>query len=468
MNDTPPDAPIRQSDTTLPGMVVDSANRVLWHSPGAAVFVRRSGGTLPGCLTAEVAETLGAELMGALGRAFRSAEPSLTPALPVELGERVRRVALHVLPLPGTDHKARALVSFLETGSEPAFDPSVEDDATGAAPSGDRTADRRTELELRERSNQYQALFDAIEDGFFIMDVLHDAEGNPCDLRYIDVNAAFARQTGLGDVIGRTAREMVPGLESFWFKIYGRIARTRKPERFEYPAKTLQRYYEVLAFPMDRAHPNRVGALFRDVRDRKEAEMQREMLTHELSHRVKNTLAVVQALARQSHVQGLSVEEYRRNLVGRIGALAMAHDQLLSTSWRSADLESLIRTTLSGYQQSDEHRVTMTGPSVELTPKQGLGLALILHELATNASKYGGLSEEHGALSIDWAVEQTDDHRQVRLDWSETGGPSVTPPETPGFGVRLIERASSYELEGSAELCFAPGGLKVKIAFPLK
>ncbi len=206
--------------------------------------------------------------------------------------------------------------------------------------------------------------------------------------------------------------------------------------------------------------------LFRDVSDRKEAEAQREMLTAELSHRVKNTLAVVQALARSPGAPDQTVEQYRDRLIGRIQALARAHDQLLETHWQSADLKALIDATLLAYGGTGRHDlVAAEGPDIRLTPKQGLGLALILHELATNASKYGSLSVNGGSLSLIWTREKND---QVRLIWQEIDGSEVRESTKDGFGTKLIKQACTYELDGSAELKFSPVGLVAEIMFPME
>ena len=239
------------------------------------------------------------------------------------------------------------------------------------------------------------------------------------------------------------------------------------PERFEAPAKALGKYYDVYAFRVGDPEKHRVGALFRDVSERKEAEAQREMLTAELSHRVKNTLAVVQALARSPGAPDQTVEQYRDRLTGRIRALARAHDQLLETHWQSADLKALIDATLAAYGGNGRRDVVSAdGPDVRLTPKQGLGLALILHELATNASKYGSLSVDGGNLSLAWEREGAGPDDPIRLTWRETGGPKVHGTTEDGFGTKLIKQVCAYELDGSAELKFDPDGLVVEITFP--
>ena len=207
--------------------------------------------------------------------------------------------------------------------------------------------------------------------------------------------------------------------------------------------------------------------LFRDISDRKQAEEQHRMLTHELSHRVKNTLAVVQALARQPGVSEMTVEQYRDRFIGRIQALARAHDQLLETNWQSADLSTLVRTTLSAYGRDGAAEQAAEGPAVRLTPKQGLGLALVLHELATNASKYGALSIKEGKLHISWEMIRREGKVQVRLIWREREGPPAEGGSPEGFGTKLIQRACAYDLDGSAELGLAPEGLTAEIVFPL-
>lgn len=331
------------------------------------------------------------------------------------------------------------------------------------------TARREMEQRLLESQQRYQTLFNSIDEGFGIFEVIFSDDGAAVDYRFIEVNAAFARQTGLEDAVGRTARELVPELEPHWFEIYGRIARNREAERFEAPAAPLDRFYEAFAFPAGPAEEHRIGVLFRDISDRKQADEQHRMLTHELSHRVKNSLAVVQALARQPGVADMTVEHYRDRFIGRIQALARAHDQLLETNWQSADLAVLVRDTLSAYGRDGAADQVVYGPAMRLTPKQGLGLALVLHELATNASKYGALSTADGKLSVSWDVVRGEDGEQVRLVWRERGGPPVPPGSAPkGFGTRLIRRACAYELEGSSELVLAPEGLTAEVLFPVQ
>ena len=343
----------------------------------------------------------------------------------------------------------------------------VEDRIEGVVVSFvDISTRRETEQQLVESQQRYQTLFNSIDEGFAVFEVIFE-DGRAVDYRFVEINAAFELQTGLADAVGRTARQMIPGHEDHWFEIYGRIAKSGEPERFEAPAAALGRYYDAYAFRVGAPEDHRVGVLFRDVSERKKAEEQHRMLTHELSHRVKNTLAVVQALARLPGVSDMTVEQYRDRFIGRVQALARAHDQLLETNWQSADLATLIRATLSAYGRDGAVDQVTDGPVVRLTPKQGLGLALVLHELATNASKYGALSTAGGKLLVSWDTVQVDGQQHVRLVWQERDGPPVPEGSHEGFGTKLIQRACAFELEGSAELRLAPEGLMAEIEFPL-
>jgi two-component system CheB/CheR fusion protein len=204
-----------------------------------------------------------------------------------------------------------------------------------------------------------------------------------------------------------------------------------------------------------------------DISDRKHAEQQLQLLTQELSHRVKNTLTVVEALASQTN--GNTVEAFRVVFTGRLHALAQAHSILLGSQWREADLKLLVEQAMNPYRSAHRERISTQGPSIPLPPKQALGLSLILHELATNALKYGALSAEQGHLNISWQLRQNPAHnRTVRLRWEEHGGPAVQKPRNEGFGSRLVLRATEYELGGEAELSYAAEGLTCRIEFPLK
>jgi two-component system, chemotaxis family, CheB/CheR fusion protein len=320
------------------------------------------------------------------------------------------------------------------------------------------------EYKLADSELRYRKLFDSIDQGFCVIEVIYDESGKPIDYLFEDVNAAFERQTGLNGAQGKRMRELQPSMEDHWFEIYGRVALTSTPERFEAPAAALGRYYEVFAFPYEAADRRRVGILFNDVSERKREEEHRELLTHELSHRVKNTLAVVQSLANLPAAAGTTIERYRQTLTGRIQALALAHRHLLDSSWQAVDLRVLVDETLSAYCEAGSSRCRVQGERIELPPKQGLSLALFLHELATNAGKYGALSNGHGQVHVSW---KRDENLNVKLNWVECDGPRVEPPKSAGFGMKLIKDMVAYELSGKTDLRFDPSGLHCELVFPL-
>jgi two-component system CheB/CheR fusion protein len=203
-----------------------------------------------------------------------------------------------------------------------------------------------------------------------------------------------------------------------------------------------------------------------DISDRKRAEQERELLASELSHRVKNTLAVVEALASQT--SGKTVQQFRDKFAGRLRALAQAHTLLVDADWSNVDLKMLLQQALSAYHTDNTKRIALDGVPIALNPKQALGLRMVIHELATNAVKYGALTNTKGRVRLSWQIEQTgDQQRQVRLHWEERGGPVVKAPEQTGFGDRMIKTACEYDLGGEARLDFLPEGLVCEIVFPI-
>ena len=201
-----------------------------------------------------------------------------------------------------------------------------------------------------------------------------------------------------------------------------------------------------------------------DATTRLQKEEERELLLGELRHRVKNLLGVVLALARQTEAAGRTGEEYREAFLGRFEALVQAH-ALTSAEEGDGDLHGLVSSSLRPYTADPAMITVAPGPAVTLAPGQVLPLALILHEIATNAIKYGALSAPRGRVEVDWEVDP--DERRLRLHWRELGGPAVKPPARRGFGSRLIDFAATRELGGMAELTFAPDGLTATIELPL-
>ena len=199
-----------------------------------------------------------------------------------------------------------------------------------------------------------------------------------------------------------------------------------------------------------------------DVTERRDREEHQRLLVNELNHRVKNTLAIVQGIAQQTFKGSDVPPGLRESFAARLGALATAHGLLTRENWESAAIGQIVDDALGPYRGTG--RVSTEGPDLRLLPKTAVSLALAVHELGTNAAKYGALSTGEGAVAVRW----TADDGRLSFVWRESGGPSVTPPAARGFGTRMIERALAAERGGTARIDFAPEGLvcTVEAALP--
>jgi two-component sensor histidine kinase len=205
-------------------------------------------------------------------------------------------------------------------------------------------------------------------------------------------------------------------------------------------------------------------AAFVDITARKKAEEQRDLVIAELSHRVKNTLAIVTSIARQTFSNSQDVDEARRSFDARIRALGQTHSRLAEGSWSGVRLKTLLQDELAPYAHKDGRNVRLEGPPTRLSPRIALTLGLALHELATNAAKYGALSSRSGSVEVCWAEDAKHD---LHIRWTETGGPAVAPPTRRGFGRLLLERALASNLGGVVDITFANTGLQCSISIPL-
>ena len=205
-----------------------------------------------------------------------------------------------------------------------------------------------------------------------------------------------------------------------------------------------------------------------DITERKAAEQRQRLLIDELNHRVKNTLATVQSLASQSARSATTPAAFRQSFEGRLIALSKAHDQLTQHHWENADLRELLTGSLAPYAGAE--RLILRGEDVVLRPRAVLTLAMAFHELATNAAKYGALSQPGGRVELRWRpVEpQGGGGKLLQIDWVEQGGPPVSEPQQRGFGSKLIEGGIKAELGGSARLSFAREGLRCEMLVPLE
>ncbi len=206
--------------------------------------------------------------------------------------------------------------------------------------------------------------------------------------------------------------------------------------------------------------------ILRDISERKAAAETQRLLIGELDHRVKNTLAMVQAIASHTAKTYADPKIFVESFNARVGSMARAHTLLTRAGWKGADLGDLLRQQLT--LGPSDSRILCLGPDVFLPPRAAMHFGMVLYELGANARKYGALSNDQGRLNLDWTVETAEGEDLLRFRWVESGGPPTAPPAKKHFGTRLIESSLTHTLQGKVELDFAPSGLTCTIRLPLR
>ncbi len=202
-----------------------------------------------------------------------------------------------------------------------------------------------------------------------------------------------------------------------------------------------------------------------DITERMESEERINLLLAEVNHRSKNLLALLQAIAQQT--AGAQDSPFVERFTARLQSLAASQDVLVSSRWRGAKLERLVRSQLAHFGDLIGNRILLDGPDIDLSPSASQTLGMALHELATNAGKYGALSNETGEIHIRWQTDTSADPERFEIEWAERKGPPVSAPERTGFGASVIERMSSISLSGEVEFSFRPEGLYWRLGCPL-
>jgi two-component sensor histidine kinase len=299
-----------------------------------------------------------------------------------------------------------------------------------------------------------QTVLNGIGEGFYAVD---------CDWRIILFNDEAARyfQRPAAEMLGRVLWEVFPrARETGLGRLFLRTMQSRETVRSETESVIFGgRALAYRLFPLG----DGIGVVFRDITDRRNAEAQRDLLVKELEHRIKNTLATVLSIADQTFRNSGLDPSAQKAFAARLVSLSNVHSVLTQRSWDSGDLHEVIAAAVGPHRAPEDDRFEIQGPILRLGPKTAVALSMAVHELCTNAVKYGALSSAAGRIGIAWSADQG----QFRLAWREQGGPAVTPPAQTGFGTRLIERSLAAQLSAAVRMNYEPTGLVCTIDAPL-
>jgi PAS domain S-box-containing protein len=298
-------------------------------------------------------------------------------------------------------------------------------------------------------------ILEGIGEGFYAVD---------CDFRILLFNSEASRhfQVAPDDVIGRVLWDAFPRTrETGLGQLFIKIMQTRETVRSETESVVFPgRWMAYQLFPLG----DGLGVVFRDTTDRRKAEAQRDLLVGELEHRIKNTLSIVLSIASQTFGASQIDAAARQAFEARLVALGNVHGILTKHSWNSADLQEVVMMAIRPHSAPDRERFTVDGPMLRLGPKSAVSLSMAVHELCTNAIKYGALSVESGRIDISWTIE----HGRFHWRWRERGGPVVRPPTRAGFGSRMIERVLAAQLAGRVTIDYEASGVVCEIDAPLE
>jgi PAS domain S-box-containing protein len=314
-------------------------------------------------------------------------------------------------------------------------------------------------------SRIYEALLQATPDLSYVFDLQH---------RFIFANKALLDMWGMRpeDALGKTCLEL--GYEPWHAAMHDaeieQVIATRLPVRgdVQFPHATEgRRTYDYIFTPVfgPDGQVEAIAGSTRDVTERKRHEEHLQLLVNELNHRVKNTLAMVQSIARQTFRTAAGADDASEKIEERLLALSRAHDVLTRENWHSVDLTELVQAAAALYGDGGP-RFEVHGDACRLDPRRALALAMALHELGANALKHGALSAPEGRVCVQWQCALVEGRPVIELVWQERGGPPVQPPRQRGFGARLLERGLKHDLGGEVDLAFEPAGLRYRVSMP--
>jgi two-component sensor histidine kinase/PAS domain-containing protein len=326
-------------------------------------------------------------------------------------------------------------------------------------------------LARRELQAQRERLADWFRQAPGFMCVLSGPEH-----RYELVNDSYADLIGRRPALGRPVAEVLPEVvEQGFIGLLDGVYRSGEPFVGSAVPIDLLRSGEYATHYVDfvyqpiRDGTGQVTGIFvegMDVTERTLAAERQSLLVNELNHRVKNSLATVQSIVTQTLRSAPTLGDAKTAIEARILSLARAHDILTEQVWSGASVQDLVHRALQPFVPAGERRIEMDGDRARVSPEQALGLSLALHELATNAVKYGALSPAGGEVRVNWSCEQAEDGAKLRLCWAESGGPPVVPPSRKGFGSRLL-RGLAAQTGGSVDLRYDLKGVICEMVMPI-
>lgn len=402
-----------------------------------------------------------------LGKPVRAALPELAGQGFYELLDRVyatgeaflgRALEIYLQPSAG----AAVRQAYLDFIYQPIRD--ARGQVTGIFVEGsDVTHQKRAELALRESDLQTKLALSAAEMGMWNCDVIDGAfinlqgdtraivllGGTPGEASSFETFLTRIHPDDRADV-QRGAGKALSAAGDGILDIEYRVSR---------PDTAELRWVHARAQALATPGGHRLVGTVRDITDAKEAQSRQQVLGAELQHRVKNTLAMVSAIAVQT-LRGDDISDRRAAFSGRLDALAKAHDVLTSKTWQSASIHSVIEGALAPHVAADDSFV-VEGIHLQLSAKQALSMALAVHELATNAAKYGALSRSGGRVTVRWSADAV-----FQFSWQESGGPPVAEPSRVGFGSRLINRVLAADFDGQVEVTYAVDGVMCVLTAP--
>ncbi len=290
------------------------------------------------------------------------------------------------------------------------------------------------------------------------------------DLRYTSVTNPVLNLS-IEDILGRTDHEILPqDIRARVIALKQEVLQGGEPRGAQLAVAGDHgvRWLDVHVEPLRNDAGEIVGLAGAavDMTERKEGEAHLRLLLRELTHRSKNLLAVIQAMARQTARHAGSVDGFLNRFGARVQALAASHDLLVRESWYGASINELIRSQLAMYLDREDEQVAIDGPTIALKPEAAQNLGLALHELAINAAKFGALSVPSGRLSVTWDRREHDGKQALALCWHERFGPRVKPRRKRGFGSMMIESNLARALDAEVDLAFDPDGLRCHVVIP--